>query len=332
MRYILILLTCLACEAKPIKILSIDGGGIRGIIPIKILSHIESKINKGSITHQFDIMGGTSAGGIIVLLLNIPDEKNSPKYTAKNVHEIYKRFGSSIFYSSWFHKIMSFNGWFKDKYNDKQLNTLLKRLMGDYTILDTVKDVIIPAYDLVEEQNYFFRKSKAQKNKDRMFYLRDIARATSAAPTYFNAAVIHDIYHAKKHLMIDGGVSVNNPALSALVYAFKQYGKGAEYFVLSIGTGTTVGSPREDIDHSGKIGWASNIVPLLMDSVNDVTDYQMKELLGNNNYYRLQVPIDPIHCALDDASPENIKALEDYAYKFIKDNEQLLNEIIERIK
>lgn len=331
------LLLCNLCIAEPkplIKILSIDGGGIRGIIPIKILSHIESKLQSPSITNQFDIMSGTSAGGIIVLLLNLPDENKSPKYSAEDVHRLFKTMGKSIFYSSFFYKLYALNGWSEAKYDDKPLNHYLEVLMGDYTLLDTVKDVIVPAYDLLEEKNYFFRTKKALECRDRVFYLKDIARSTSSAPTYFKPIEIYDAYNINKHIMIDGGVSANNPALCALVYAFKQYGKEADYIVISIGTGSTTGSLKRETTSvpSGKLGWASSIVPLLMDSVNDVTDYQMIEILGPSRYFRLQINIDPLHADMDNVDESNIEALEAYADQYIKDNERIINEIVEILK
>jgi patatin-like phospholipase/acyl hydrolase len=331
-------LACTLCFAEPkprIKILSIDGGGIRGIIPIKILSYMESKLKTTSITNHFDIMGGTSAGGIITLLLNIPDEYNQPKYNAKYVYTLYKKIGKDIFTQSFFYRLRTFNGWIGAKYDSEMLEKYLHTFMEDYTILDSVKDIIIPAYDLLEDKNYFFRKTKAKETQSRNFYLKDIARATSAAPTYFKPAELMDAYGIEQHVMVDGGVSVNNPALSALVYAFSQYGKDVEYIVISIGTGAATKTKQaqdknKDIP-SSKLGWANDIVPLLMDSVNDVTDYQMQEILGKGKYYRLQVTIDPKHSDMDNASEDNIKALEAYADKFISDNEALLEEIIGRI-
>ena len=327
---------------KPIiKVLALDGGGIKGIIPIKILSYIESRLGESSISHSFDIMSGTSSGGIIVLLLNIPKEgeNKTPKYRAQDLHGIFKDFGAKIFDRPWYQKILSCNGWFGPKYNDEELNRDLKELMGKYTNLDTVKDVLVASYDLVDERNYFFSKSKAQVDKERQFYLKDIARATSAAPTYFNPATIYDVGKKSKHVMVDGGVSVNNPTLAALVYAFAKHGGNVDYLVVSIGTGSTVQSSKSKLEYSemnvgraGRLEWVPNIINLLMDSVNDVTDYEARQVLGSKNYYRLQVTIDPEHSELDNASPDNIKALEDYADRFIKDNQKLLDEIVERLK
>lgn len=325
---------------KPtIKILAIDGGGIRGIIPIIILKHIEEKLGK-SITHHFDIMGGTSAGGIIVLFLNIPHFKKigSSRYSAQAVHEIYKKFSKSIFSRSALQRLKTVNGWWGDKYSDLPLKVLLEQFMGDLTTMDTVKDVIVPSYDLSNERTYFFKPSHPLR-PEKVFLLSDVARATSAAPTYFKPAEIHDVYNKEKHIMIDGGVSVNNPALSALVYAFHQHGIDANYMVVSIGTGTTHGSRKSkleysnlNVDNAGKLGWAKAIVSLLMDSVNDVTDHQMREILPQTNYYRMQIVMEPEHSELDNISDENIAALEQYAEQFIKDNEVMINKIIGELK
>lgn len=325
-------------EKKTIKILAIDGGGIRGIIPLKILAYIEKQINKQPITHYFDIMSGTSAGGIIVLFLNIPDKGGYVRYSAEDILGIYKQFGKSIFHRSSYQVVRTMNGWIGDKYSDETLKSLLGEFMGNMTILDSVKDIVIPAYDIGEEKNYFFRKIKAATCKNRNFYMRDVARATSAAPTYFKPAEICDVDAARSHIMVDGGISVNNPALSGLVYGFHQYNMNVDYMVVSIGTGTTQGAGKSRLEYSkmnirnaGKLGWAKNIIPLLMDAVNEVTDYEMKEILPNANYYRLQVNIEPEHSDLDNASDENIKALEDYSDQYIRDNKELLDNIAKEL-
>lgn len=325
---------------KKVRILSIDGGGIRGIIPIKILAALENKLGNGrSITDYFDIMCGTSAGGILVLLLNIPDDDGNPKYKATDVSKIYKEFGKNVFYRSPLQILKSMDGWLGDKYSSDNLQKYLNRLMGNYIITESVKDIIIPAFDLLEERNYFFKRNKALDDINRQFFMKDIALATSAAPTFFKPAEIYDIHDNQRHLMVDGGVSVNNPALAALIYAYHQYGENADYFVLSIGTGSTTGSESSKLEYSkmnvknaGKLGWAKNIINLLMDSVNDVTDYQVRELVPSSHYYRLQVTILPQNSPMDDISDSNIKALEENALKFIIDNDETLNKIVENLK
>lgn len=318
---------------KTITILSIDGGGIRGIIPIKILMEIERRLGGDhSITEYFDVMSGTSAGGIIVLMLNIPNDDGHPMHNSRSVNDLYNSFAKDVFKTSIFNRISSLWGWSGAKYSSDSLNKSLSKVMKRLTLSETVKDVIVPSYNLLDENNFMFRTQRAVEHKERDFYMVDVAMATSAAPTYFKPAEIEDLDKARKYVMVDGGVSANNPSLSALSYAYSQYKDTVEYFVVSIGTGNASTPMDKNIGYGGKIGWAANIIPLLMDSVNNVTDYEMMQLLPPSNYFRIQVSIDSEHAELDDATDENIAALEKYADDYIRINGATLNKIVEGLK
>lgn len=316
---------------RVIKILAIDGGGIRGIIPIRILMELERRLDGDfSITEYFDVMSGTSAGGIIVLMLNVPNENAAPMYSARHVYDIYHSFAKNVFKSSIWKRIGNLWGWSGPKYNTSSLEESLGKVLGRAMLSETVKDVIIPSYNLLDENNFMFRTNRAVEHKERDFYMVDIAKATSAAPTYFKPAEIEDVHKIKKYIMVDGGVSANNPSLSALTYAFNQYKDTVDYFVISIGTGHSV--VPVDIGTGGKFGWATNIIPLLMDSVNDVTNYEMLQLLPETNYYRIQVTIDSEHASMDDATDENIEALERYADEYIRTHGDVLDKIVEGLR
>jgi patatin-like phospholipase/acyl hydrolase len=288
--------------------------------------------NYNSITEYFDVMSGTSAGGIIVLMLNIPDRDGYPAYNSSHVHHIYYEFAKEVFKASLWGKMKSLWGWSGPKYSDEALISSLETVFEKCTLSQTVKDVIVPSYNLLDENNFMFRTNRAQEHKERDFYMVDIARATSAAPTYFKPAEIEDAHKIKKYVMVDGGVSANNPSLSALTYAFNQYKDTVDYFVVSIGTGHNTIPMDKNIGGGGKLGWAANIIPLLMDSVNNVTDYEMLQLLPESNYYRIQITIDADHASLDDATDENIAALEKYADDYIRDNGETLDKIVEGLR
>jgi patatin-like phospholipase/acyl hydrolase len=316
---------------RVIKILAIDGGGIRGLIPIKILMEIERRLGGDiPIATYFDVMGGTSAGGIIVLILNVQSEDGSPMYWARHLHSIYNTFAKDVFKVSFFRKIGSLWGWSGPKYSNENLISSLKNIFGDATLSETYTDVIIPSYNLLDENNFMFRTNRALEHKERDFYMVDVGTATSSAPTYFKPAEIQDLDKKHKYLMVDGGVSANNPSLSALTYAFNQYRETVDYFVVSIGTGHS--ATPVSIGTGGKFGWASSIIPILMDSVNDVTNYEMLQLLPEENYYRIQISIDPEHSAMDDATDENIAALEKYADDYIRNHSDVIDKIVEGLK
>lgn len=320
-------------KKKLVKILSIDGGGIRGIIPALILQNIESKLKrKQHLSQCFDMMAGNSTGGIIVLLLNTPDENGKPKYRTSDIISFYRNLGSTIFYQSWWQYLTTFNGWFSEKYPTENLEKCLDNFFGNCRLRNALTNIIIPAYEISEDDNVFFKSDKAQLDLARDFYFKDVAKATSAAPTFFKPAQIQDISKKKQYTLIDGGVALNNPTMSACVHALKLFGRDSDFLVVSIGTGTNNSVPPgklsfqgKDIKSGGKLDWASDIVSVMMNAANEVVDYQMAEVFINDNrekkYYRFQVLLDSQHTSPDDASPENIQALEKYAQDIIQKNQ-----------
>ena len=322
---------------KHIRILSIDGGGIRGIIPALVLKNLESRLKKGRhLTDCFDIMTGTSTGGIIVLLLNTPDERGKPKYQADHILKLYLELGNKVFKNSIWQNVKSGAGWWGAKYSEKSLEQLLSKYFGNTQLKDTLSNVSIPAYEIEKDQTFFFHTHKARKTEEGNYLLKDIARATSAAPGYFKPAQINNILKTANHVFIDGGISVNNPTLSAAVYTSEIYGIKTPFFIVSLGTGTNYGAKskyiaRGKVANSGFLGWAKKIIPTMMYAVNAVTDYEMRYTFNYNNphtdYFRFQPIIESEHGDLDNISEENLNALKRYAERIIKDNDQTLQEI-----
>jgi len=102
-------------------------------------------------------------------------------------------------------------GWTSVKYSEEGL----KKLLVEY-LEDTLTQVVIPAYEIEEDKTLFFSTHKAKRNNEYNYLLRDLGRATSAAPTYFNPTKLTDLAHKKRYVLVDGDVSVNNPTLATL--------------------------------------------------------------------------------------------------------------------
>ncbi|MBX9804597.1 MAG: patatin-like phospholipase family protein [Alphaproteobacteria bacterium] len=328
-----------APKRRLIKILSLDGGGIRGIIPALILQEIEKKLTRKShLSECFDLMSGTSTGGIIVLLLNTPDSQHKPKYRTADVVTLYQNLGATVFHQSWGKYLTSLNGWIGEKYSSANLELTLQKFFGDCRLRDALTNIIIPSYDISQDDTIFFKSDKAKRDLSRDYFFTDVARATSAAPTFFRPAHVRDIALQKHHTLIDGGVAVNNPTMSACVHALKLFGRDNDFLVVSIGTGTNnpvapgkLSFEGKVIKSGGKLEWAPDIVSVLMNATNEVVDYQMEEVFkgddGKKDYHRFQVTLDAQHTAFDDVSPLNIKALELYAKNLIQNSQSELTQI-----
>ncbi len=125
-----------------IRILSIEGGGIYGILPAHILEYIENKTGK-HISELFDLMVGTSTGALETVLLTVPGKKGKPRYTAKDVLNIYNNESKFIFYSPWYHRILTLNGLLGPKYTTASRYQVFKKFLGDIYFDDLVNNVVI---------------------------------------------------------------------------------------------------------------------------------------------------------------------------------------------
>jgi predicted acylesterase/phospholipase RssA len=301
------------------KVLALDGGGIRGVIPARVLEEIERRCGK-PIAEMFDMISGTSTGGIITLGLTKPDASGTrPQYSASDMLRFYTEQGATIFSKSFGRKVASLFGLTDARYSAKPLETLLEGHFGDAMLSSALKEVVIPSYDISGPAPFFFKKLYAKKNSRWDVPMKMVARATSAAPTYFNPAELS--LDGKRHELVDGGTFANNPAVSAYVDAVHIGDDQDQFLVVSIGTGqppqtpgsgpipVRPGHPR----HWGLIRWVRPILEVVLDGAPKAVGYQMDQLQtakgSTLKYHRLQSLLPTASHAMDDASPQNIAKL-----------------------
>jgi predicted acylesterase/phospholipase RssA len=163
-----------------------------------------------------------------------------------------------------------------------------------------------------------------------------VARATSAAPTYFEPFKIEIDTHAHYYSLIDGGVFANNPAMCAYVEAKMMYPDADDFILVSIGTGELVQRlPHDEADSWGLAQWARPLLGVVFDGVSDTVDYQLQKLLPLNEkgrcYYRFQARLDNGGDKMDDVSPRNIRFLHLLAEDLVKDNRLALEELCRKL-
>lgn len=200
----------------------------------------------------------------------------------------------------------------------------MSREFKNQELKDLLKPCIITTYD-IQSKNSFFFSSREPKAKERGFYVKDVLRSTSTAPTYFPPAFIKNLVTEKQMINIDGGVFANNPAMCAYsesratVFDDIAFPSAKDMLILSIGTGgDQFDLPNVEKSSTwGILPWATSIPNIMMDGSIDTVDYQMKNIFDTLNkkdkfnYKRVDVPKDKRSYSSDmaDASPENIKAL-----------------------
>jgi len=302
--------------AKKLRILSIDGGGIRGIIPALVMAEIEKQTGK-PIAQLFDLVAGTSTGGVLALGVTCPhpDDPTRPRYSAADGVRLYEQEGRRIFSRSPWKRVTSLNGITDEKYPSGPVEAVLKEYFGETRLKHALTDVLITAYETERRFPWFFRSSRARQNPEYDFLMWQVARSTSAAPTYFEPTKIDVPSPADYYALIDGGVFANNPTLCAFVEAKTLQPETEDILVVSIGTGELTRPLKyAEAVNWGAAEWVLPIINVLMQGVSATVDYQMQTLLpptgrGKQRYYRFQAKLNEGMDDMDDASRTNLRVL-----------------------
>jgi uncharacterized protein len=309
-------------QAKSIKVLAIDGGGIRGIIPAVILSALQARL-KEDLWRHFDLIAGTSTGGIIALGIGTGCNTGQP-YSAQQLVELYVQNGPAIFRQvpllTWIRQFL------RPKYSPQALETALQEFFQNTQFASALTPLLISSYDLHSQRPFFFKSHRIASDRTYDWSVRSIARATSAAPTFFPPLYLST--GTEDYALVDGGVFVNNPSMAAYAEARWLYPDATNFVVVSVGTGD-----RQDrISYAkakswGLIDWARQIIPVLMDSVSEGVDYELKSLPGCT-YCRLQIDnLQNASPCMDDVTPQNLDNLQTIASRYVSANSSELDQI-----
>ena len=319
-----------------VKILSIDGGGIRGIIPAIVLAEIERRTGRPT-AQLFDLVAGTSTGGILALGLTIPKTTGAPLYTARSLAEMYEREGSRIFFRPFLRSLFACDNLTWTKYPSTGIERVLLDYFGDSRLSQAVTHALVTSYAVERRFPFFFKSASARRRPDYDFPARDVARATSAAPSYFQPMKLLSGTSAHHYTLIDGGVFANNPAACALVEARTTFPGSGPYLIVSLGTGALMRSiPLSIAKYWGTVLWAKPLLDIVFDGVSSTVDYQMRQLVTETPnhsklYYRFQVELNRHNHALDNASPNNITALKGLAGDLIERESEELDRLCEQL-
>lgn len=317
-------------------ILSVDGGGIRGVIPAVVLRALEAKLQPVPLHRFFDLIAGTSTGGIIAAGLSAPhvgsnhvadgavaaDGSPAAALSAAGLVELYCRRGCEIFDRGDFLERLQafFVSPLKKVYSAVPLERILLENLGASLVGEALTAVMFTAYDIERRRTVFITSSTENGLTPDAYRFRDAARATSAAPTYFKPARIDNLTSRKTETLVDGGMFANDPALCAYVEGLKMWGNEVDIVVVSIGTGVHVeGYEYRDVDGWGLVDWLNPgrdtpLISIFMHGQADACAYDLGRLLNRDlralpQYYRFDVEIPGDLARMDDASPENVKRL-----------------------
>jgi patatin-like phospholipase/acyl hydrolase len=297
-----------------VRILAIDGGGIRGLIPAVVLADLERRTGRRT-AEMFDLIAGTSTGGILACGLTRPGDGGGPAFTAADLIGLYESEGPEIFHRSLLKRIESADGYVDERYDDSGLNAALRRYLDGTRLSQAVCDLFVTAYEIERREAFFFRSSRARTDDAYDFSLAEAARASSAAPTYFEPIEVTDAAGARTYALVDGGVYAVNPSMCAYAEVVRS---GGELEVLaSLGTGSqTKRYEFGDVKGWGKVEWARPLIDMVFDGVADTIDFEVATLAGDR-YRRFQAVLRYASDALDDAGDSNLRRLEGDAERLI---------------
>lgn len=300
-------------KKKPVVLLSLEGGGTRGIGSVKILQFIFEELAKelGRVVipvEVFDLFGGTSVGGIISLML-------ASGKTLEDCYNLFWEHSKTIFSDAWFGWPPRYGGYlWKSKYASHGLETVLKQTFGEAPLSDIQKPVFVTTY--CPGKNQFFLLDSQDSTQFPNTTIAQAARATTAAPTYFSSPPL--ITSTQETLYVqDGGVGANDPGQQVLAeakknhpnhhclaQAQKHYPKN-RYFLISIGTGQ---SPPSEMAHDqGLLTFGPDAVSDVMNAARAATETALATELGKHHYFRLQFESD---LPLDTTDPTLLRGIE----------------------
>ncbi len=319
------------------KVLSIDGGGMKGIVSAIVLKHLEEKLKLYSgnenarIADYFDLIAGTSTGAILTALYLFPTEKGESKYSAQEILDFYLLYGKEVFRRNYLYPF------YGAKYTNKSLKKLLDNYFGTTTIGELRKPCLLTSYDATQRKAVFFNTTSSRKDPRRNYLLSEAVLASTAAPTYFPPSCLK-VKKQCYNCLIDGGVVDNNPALCAWVEALKlpKCDGLNDIMLLSVGN---VNNPRsysyEEVKRWGLISWAKPILDILMDGSEQTVDYQLKRIYKSLNrpqdYYRMQWVVEQEIPAMDDVSNEAVEEFLGYGEKLAMREKYRIDEIAKKL-
>jgi patatin-like phospholipase/acyl hydrolase len=275
-----------------VKVLAIDGGGIRGLIPALVLAEIERR-TECRIAELVDMIAGTSTGGILACALGKPDP-----LPAAEIASLYVEEGPKIFDRSLLKQITSLGGYLDERYSDSGMVRALERYLDDTPMTAATVPLLLTAYD-TEARAIHLLRSEGEHSGATMV---EAAHATSAAPTYFEPVRLGGA------TLIDGGVFATNPALVAYAEL-----RGKLDLLLSLGTGEhTRPLPYEKVKDWGQLEWARPVIDVVFDGGQDAVDMQLRALLH-------------------DASEDNLERLRGEAERLIAREDAVIDDVCARL-
>ena len=306
-----------------IRILSIDGGGTRGIVPIHIIKKIEDTAGQ-PIDKLFDYITGTSIGGLLAAMYTVPNDNGEPKYDSNYLLENFQDIVDEMLSHGAWNLIKRTNGVFRSKYDSDKVYELLNEKFGESKLDSSIIPISSHAINISHNTLKTWSTFSAHNNQEENIYLKDLIGATSAAPTLFNPKVISGDHY------VDGGLIENNPTLAGFAELKAHYPDLQEKDLIVVSLG--VGEIFPNYDYSGRhnygtVQWLAlenNLINTMLFSSQFRTDILAQKMFPN--YYRLEPNLPHELKEFDNSS--TIPALKKLAEEYVAQNQDKIEAIV----
>lgn len=279
------------------QILALDGGGAKALFTAHVLARLEHDLDV-SIIDSFDLIAGTSAGGIVALALGAG-------LTPREIVAHYESLVEAVFPPArrrWWRRPRQITS---PIYDADALRTALESILGENTLGNSTKRLVIPAWDVQRDSVHIFKTPHHERLiRDWRISMVDVALATSAAPTYFSAA------HVDGHRLIDGGVWANNPSVVAIAETVSMLGVPLRAIrVLNVGTMDELTAHPKHLDRGGWLNWARPIAPLILNASSRGGQGIAEHMIGPGNFTRFDARVPGGLYSLDSVDPNDVAGL-----------------------
>jgi patatin-like phospholipase/acyl hydrolase len=329
----------MAADARPIRVLSIDGGGVRGIIPAILLRRLDQLIGARlreldraprPLADFFDLVAGTSTGAIVAASIAGRKPNGEPLSTPDGLVRFYQEDARPVFQPRrWDRGVLS------TKLDAVPLERRFREICCGARLSQVAVNLIVPAF--TGNGAHIFRGGPGwAAGSDPDYRLEDVLRATTSAPYLFEPARIAAIGDPQLRTFIDGGMFANNPSLHAYLEARELYGARREMLLISLGTGNDF----EPIDYHVARSWGGlkwldprkGLLQVLMQGQSHDTHRNLRRLIPDPHaYLRLDLQTHAKFPSFDDASPAAIATFTRMAEEFTGKNEEILASLAQRL-
>jgi len=316
------------------KALCIDAGGIRAIVAARFLHYFE-QVTDQPISDTFDLLCGTSTGGLLALGLALPhpaDGPAKPRYRALDLLQLFLKHGARYFPNNLHNrgdKVGALDIFYEDKGVSHAKERILRDLLGEAPLSTARTNLLLPSYDMQRRKTFFFKYFSdfdAEGLLDLPLWL--VGHCISATPTIFDPVPV-DMPRGERRL-VDGCIFAANPTLCALAEMRMRY-PNDDLLIVSVGTGDSRRAIRTDtVRDIREFAWAQPLLRASMDGQAEAVHHQLNLLMQpDRNYFRFQTRLAVAATdAIDDASPTNLAALDRMGQTLIEEKRPQLDTLL----